>query len=102
MLAGCGSFGQDEGQKNRKEGGGPTQEQETSGQAKSSKGNHRELPDPFPQKAHGKLEQAHGSGKNPFQQPDLAEGEMEFGGDEGKKEVDGIGEPVVDKVIGAK
>jgi hypothetical protein len=48
------------------------------------------------------LEQTHGPGKNPFQQPDLTEGEMEFGGDEGQKEVDGIGKPVIDKVVGAK
>jgi hypothetical protein len=102
VLAGCGSFGQDEGQKNRKEGGGPTQEQETSDQAKGSKGNHREFSHSLPQKAHGKLEQTHGPGKNPFQQPDLTEREMEFGGDKRKKEIDGIGKPVIDKVIGAK
>ena len=78
MLTATGSLCKDEGEKDKRESIDFTQYQESSGQPKSSHGNNGELSDPFPQKAQWKLDEAHRSGENSFQEPHLTEGEVQF------------------------
>lgn len=102
MLAATRSLCKDEGEKNKRESIDFTQDQESSGQPKSPHGNNGEFPDPFAQKAQRKLEEAHRSGEDSFQESYLTEGEVQFYSNKREKQIDRISKAIVDEVESTK